>query len=256
MKSTDPFYDVFSQKLEKVNNKLNLYLKDPNEENIHDIRTSIRRLESAYSIFPNSCKTKSSDKHVKKIKKFFSQNNRVRDFDIILAKLHSYEYDTESKLILTIQKKKLLLLKKAIVSGEKIPLKKKLKIKKTKNVNSKFEKRISSLIDEVKTSIPIVIKDESNVDKLHSLRKTIKKLRYVLELDPNNSYDNLITQLKRLQELLGEIHDCDIFIKYFEKQEDAIIDFSEVMTLEKRKRSAIYKNLVYALSGFKTKIQN
>ncbi|MGC2599330.1 MAG: hypothetical protein WA395_14525 [Nitrososphaeraceae archaeon] len=36
--------------IQRVNNKLDDYLKDPNEEQIHDIRTAIRRLRAPKGI--------------------------------------------------------------------------------------------------------------------------------------------------------------------------------------------------------------
>jgi CHAD domain-containing protein len=46
-----------------------------------------------------------------------------------------------------------------------------------------------------------------NVRALHDLRIAAKRLRYVLEL---TGPDAPIKQLKRLQDVLGEIHDCDV----------------------------------------------
>jgi CHAD domain-containing protein len=49
--------------------------------------------------------------------------------------------------------------------------------------------------------------DPSNVKALHDLRIAAKRLRYLLEL---TGPDEPVKQLKRLQDLLGEIHDCDV----------------------------------------------
>jgi len=47
---------VFLKKFKKISEnfyqKLHDYTSNPNDENIHDIRVSIRRLESAYQILP------------------------------------------------------------------------------------------------------------------------------------------------------------------------------------------------------------
>jgi CHAD domain-containing protein len=49
--------------------------------------------------------------------------------------------------------------------------------------------------------------DPVDVKALHDLRIAAKRLRYVLELTgPKGS----VKQLKGLQDLLGEIHDCDV----------------------------------------------
>src|SRR5689334_11859612 len=49
--------------------------------------------------------------------------------------------------------------------------------------------------------------DPANVKALHDLRIAAKRLRYVLEL---TGPEAPVKQLKRLQDLLGDIHDCDV----------------------------------------------
>jgi CHAD domain-containing protein len=49
--------------------------------------------------------------------------------------------------------------------------------------------------------------DPADAKALHDLRIAAKRLRYVLEL---TGPSEPVKQLKRLQDLLGEIHDCDV----------------------------------------------
>jgi CHAD domain-containing protein len=49
--------------------------------------------------------------------------------------------------------------------------------------------------------------DPCEIKALHDLRIAAKRLRYLLEL---TGPDEPVKQLKRLQDLLGEIHDCDV----------------------------------------------
>jgi CHAD domain-containing protein len=49
--------------------------------------------------------------------------------------------------------------------------------------------------------------DPSQVKALHDLRIAAKRLRYLLELTGPPAP---VKQLKRLQDLLGDIHDCDV----------------------------------------------
>ena len=250
MTPTASIYDAFFIQLENVNKKLDSYLNNPNEKNIHDVRTSIRRLDSAYSIIPNSCKTKTSDKQIKQFKTFFSVNSKIRDFDIILEKLDEYGYDPGSQLIQTLKKKKLERLSKSIKFGTKLSNTKKPKIKSKIKIESKLEKKVSSLIDDLNQYIPIVISDEFKVNELHKLRKIVKKLRYTFELKPNNSYENIISYMRQLQKFLGDIHDCDIFIWHLQKRVNKIPKALDMINSEKIKRSEIYKKLVFTLSGF------
>jgi CHAD domain-containing protein len=52
--------------------------------------------------------------------------------------------------------------------------------------------------------------DPSDVKALHDLRIAAKRLRYLLELTGVGGTDSPVKQLKRLQDLLGDIHDCDV----------------------------------------------
>ena len=49
--------------------------------------------------------------------------------------------------------------------------------------------------------------DPSQVEALHDLRIAAKRLRYLLELTGPPAP---VKQLKRLQDVLGDIHDCDV----------------------------------------------
>jgi CHAD domain-containing protein len=55
----------------KVLAKLDKYLEDPNEDNIHHMRTSLRRLEAAYQSSPKQIRNK------KKIKTFASSAKKL-----------------------------------------------------------------------------------------------------------------------------------------------------------------------------------
>ena len=51
--------------------------------------------------------------------------------------------------------------------------------------------------------------EPADVNALHNLRIAAKRLRYVLEL---TGPDATVKQLKRLQDQLGELHDCDVHL--------------------------------------------
>jgi len=70
---------------------LTLYLKNPNDKNIHDLRKSIRRLDSAYYSLPKKFrKTKPLKNYVNQSKDLFKSNSQVRDYDIFLEKINSH----------------------------------------------------------------------------------------------------------------------------------------------------------------------
>ena len=50
---SDTYLDKSERNIQRVSNKLDDYIKEPNEENIHDIRKAVRRLEASYISLPS-----------------------------------------------------------------------------------------------------------------------------------------------------------------------------------------------------------
>ena len=46
------FVNACKRNISRVSNKLDEYLASPDEKNIHDIRTSVRRLDACYKTLP------------------------------------------------------------------------------------------------------------------------------------------------------------------------------------------------------------
>ena len=52
------FVNACKRNISRVSNKLNDYITNPDEKNIHDIRTSIRRLDACYKTLPKKLRTR------------------------------------------------------------------------------------------------------------------------------------------------------------------------------------------------------
>src|SRR4051812_30215632 len=81
------FFDNFVHNILRVDDRLDKYLIDPNENNIHDIRTSTRRLEAAFLASPKQMRNKKITQYVKESKRLFKANSEIRDFDVIIEKV-------------------------------------------------------------------------------------------------------------------------------------------------------------------------
>ena len=90
---SDTYLDKSERNIQRVSNKLDDYIKEPNEENIHDIRKAIRRLEASYRSLPSKKvrKKRVIREYAEYSKELFSINSQIRDFDIISEKLSSDE---------------------------------------------------------------------------------------------------------------------------------------------------------------------
>jgi CHAD domain-containing protein len=233
----------------RVKRRLAAYLKDPeNGGSVHDTRTSLRRLEAAFSLMPKKQRRKNRrqmDAH----KEFFRANSRVRDLDIIRSRI---AFAGNESFDPAIAKKRKAALGRALALAR---LLQKLPAANAKNIDNKklaarMDKVAGRLLDSAEQRLPVVAKDSKKKKELHELRKDLKKLRYVLEILPparREKYGKKLTKivggadatsrLKELQGLLGLIHDCDITIEYLRGKREA----AEILQRKNAERDVLFK---------------
>jgi CHAD domain-containing protein len=100
-----------------------------------------------------------------------------------------------------------------------------MKARKVKGLDpdGRLQDNMRRIIDtraaELRSFSPAVL-DPRNVDALHDMRIAAKRLRYVLELSTpvfGEPAAEGAKRAKKLQDLLGEIHDCDVTIPRVER---------------------------------------
>ena len=108
---------------------------------------------------------------------------------------------------------------------------------------------VSVRLDELFDFVPAVL-DPKSVKKLHAMRIAAKRLRYVLEVAAANCFGpDALTATKRvreLQDLLGEIHDCDIQLPRVQRSR---VELSDEAVAELRTRAAGAADLDPALAS-------
>src|ERR671924_5358 len=210
----------FRQNVRRVGRRLDAYLADQGTENsIHDVRTSIRRLDVSFSLLPKKLR-KRKNRQIKKYRKFFKANSNARDLDIIRGKITALTEGAPGaeKLLGQLQKKR-----KAELG------------------------RAGKLGRALKKMQPVQL-DSSKVEELHRLRKDCKKLRYILEMVPpagRKKYERAVSlalALEELQDLLGAIRDSDITIEYLQGSRTKIA--GELAAREAGNRDRLYLELV------------
>jgi CHAD domain-containing protein len=281
----DTFFDNYVHNIHKVDNRLDEYIKDPTEKNIHDIRTSIRRLEASYMASPKLIRKRKIMEYVFKSKNLFKINSQIRDFDIILEKLTKEGQLTNLRLEIferSIKKSRNRKLKDALFIAcdlREIDIPNIDKYKNQydpfllqKKLTKKYTKVVTKFAYKIKENIPIIISSSEKMEELHQVRKDTKKLRYLLELilnnrhkidgniDKNNEIDknnygndqniwNQIEKLKKIQDMLGNIHDYDITIAYL-KQHDKQKNFVTVMDIDMQRKNKYEQFIRYYESTF------
>jgi CHAD domain-containing protein len=256
--------DICERNISRVSNKLDDYLTRQDEKNIHDIRTSVRRLDVCYRTLPKKVRKRKQMKgFVNKSKDLFKINSQVRDFDIITELIGKINADHGNKNGVDInfenrRGRKLENAKAIAVELRKLPLPKvKKKSVPTAKLTKRFNKLFSKYGNRIQLNLPLVTTDADKVAELHELRKDCKKLRYLLELVSldNNSSDNIISkieeELQKMQDLLGAIHDCDATVAYLKRRK--LQNKNEIIEAILQERKKRYENF---LDHFKSSVMN
>ena len=242
------YADNCTQNIRRIHTKLDKYLENPTADNIHHMRTSLRRLQATYQSSSKQIRKKKKIKEFVRIgKKLFKINSNIRDIDIILEKLakegkmpeQQLEYyekplvqDRENQL----EEARTIALELRELAVPSIYNKNKIDKNFEKNSIKRLAKLSRKLNNNIKKRTPIVIGDDSRITELHELRKDSKKLRYLIELvtskenineNTNVLIDNnnhkILEHLEKIQGMLGDIHDYDIVIDYLRQHQTSNI---------------------------------
>jgi len=245
------YIDNCTQNIKRVYTKLEKYLENPTEDNIHHMRTSLRRLEATYQSSPKQIRKKKKFKEFASVgKRLFRINSNIRDIDIILEKLaregkmHEQQLEHYENPLVQEKENQLEEARTIALDLRRIVVPSLYDKNKTdKNFEGNSMKRLAKisrkLKNKIETRIPIVIGDDSKITELHELRKDSKKLRYLIELVINkeendigkrninddmdvlinNNYHKILEHLEKIQRMLGDIHDYDIALDYLRQHQ-------------------------------------
>jgi len=218
-------------------------IKGRDTEFMHDYRVSIRKTRSALTqinkVFPQGV--------IVKYNKFFSGlgklTNPIRDLDVFLLKLESYQRDLKNSAQDLLQP-----LREYLAQSRAVAQKKFVETLKSPQHRQHIKEWHEYLEDPEPTKPPLensasavykladeliwnmyqlaleegnAITDDTEAEALHELRKTCKKLRYLMEffhsLYPARRIRELIEALKGLQDNLGVFNDLHVHINILKK---------------------------------------
>jgi CHAD domain-containing protein len=243
------FVNACKRNISRVSNKLNDYITNPDEKNIHDIRTSIRRLDACYKTLPKKIQNKKQVKtYVDKSRDLFKINSQIRDFDVITDLIRKNNPENGNGVGHTkFENRRASKLKEAKVVAvglRKLPVPNVDKGSITAGkLTKRYNKLISNFGSRIQLTLPLVMTDADKVNELHEVRKDCKKLRYLLELVPygkssDKNVSKLEEELQNMQDLLGAIHDCDAAVGYLKRhtKRQRQNDIIEYIVQERKRR--------------------
>ena len=243
------FVNACQRSISRVSNKLNDYITNPDEKNIHDIRTSVRRLDACYKTLPKKIRNKKQVKtYVNKSRDLFKINSQIRDFDVITDLIRKNNPENGNGVGHTkFENRRASKLKEAKVVAvglRKLPVPNVDKGSITAGkLTKRYNKLISNFGSRIQLTLPLVMTDADKVNELHEVRKDCKKLRYLLELVPygkssDKNVSKLEEELQNMQDLLGAIHDCDAAVGYLKRhtKRQRQNDIIEYIVQERKRR--------------------
>jgi CHAD domain-containing protein len=244
-------------------------IRGEDAEYLHDYRVAVRKTRSAMSEIQDALPPDIVNSYGKFFSMLGNYTGPVRDIDVYLLKLDKYQkaLSKEGKKQLQTFRSHLLELRKE----KQAALKETLKSSEYKQAVKSWDEYLKQPIENIDESSPQnrpvyevadkliwelyheslnqgnTITPESPAEDIHTLRKTCKKLRYLMEffqsLYPARRIRELILVLKGLQDVLGDFNDYAVHIdmlKKFEKsvQEESIEKATTALIKELKKKQA------------------
>lgn len=226
----------YSKAIDRINGKLAkriaAYTRESNEKNVHDLRTAIRRLIAAVELLPRKLrKKKRIVKHVTAYDRLLKANAKTRDLDVIISKIERHRDGSQPKYSHLLAELRILR-KDNSKRGHKMALSLKhhprlqipIKPLSSDDLEKRYYKIVTRYSSRIKKRVPIVVENPYEKEELHLLREDTRKLRYILDLGSYGKASKNISTLKAWQDILGAVHDSDIFIQRLEKMKDPTVN--------------------------------
>ena len=240
-----------------------LHWEDP--EGVHSMRVASRRLRSALRDFNPYIKRRGLSVSLKRIKKLADALGAVRDQDVAIEALETLAAKTAPSITKTLQK--VIETRKEVREEARKNLKQTISKQELTQLKADFREAISvatyvsarsgaelSYSDLARAVIRGRLSDFEklteklfkpfDVEALHELRISGKRLRYAIELFDQcwkASTLPIAKRIARLQTALGEVHDCDVWIESFG---------NHIMTARKQRDAAETESYAWLLSHF------
>lgn len=240
--------------IRKQADKLHTHFADLDQtddiEPLHQIRVASRRLREALIFFGDFFDPAHIDAWKKATKKLLRKLSTPRDLDVqieflnqfisglggeprqsragierLLLRLKQYREKQQKPIAAAIkqfQKKHILIniclqMEKAMYMAETYPLP-----DTRERWPDRLRRHISPRLEEVQTRLSS-LDDPLDAEGQHQLRIAIKKLRYTSEISDTllaGSLTRYLESLKEAQTLLGDLHDCDVWLNMIDRFED------------------------------------
>jgi CHAD domain-containing protein len=189
----------------------------PSASDIHDLRVIARRVQVMRRLLPRSGRSSQASRHFDlSIRSVLKATSQLRDLDTLLETLEPYRESLPAEVFGRLGNQRSDGAARAKVATSVLvevpPPDLEAYWTRGKRLSRRLRKSVRKRSREAADLVSKVVLDESNVTELHSLRKVVKKMRYLLEL-ANGSPPEL-ELLTKWQESLGRVHDIDVALDF------------------------------------------
>jgi CHAD domain-containing protein len=230
----------------------------PSPENIHRFRTSTRRVEVLLTDLALE-QGRNDKKLLKLLDRLRKKAGRVRDLDVEITALHSLKIPQEpvrkSQLTRTLVEERGKREKKLIKALDKKTLSETRRRLKRSAGSLEISKNVNPLVVALKKVNELEV-DQGAVSEetLHRFRIAGKRARYIAEMAGNNTEaEQLVEQLKHMQDALGDWHDWAQLAQKAEKLFGGVQDSALVSALHNVAR-AKFRQAVNTLNETRPKL--
>jgi CHAD domain-containing protein len=201
------------------------FVHDQSEENTHDIRTAIRRMDAALGLLPKKLRGSKKVKRVlKQHRMLLKESAAIRDMDVVRSRILKDRTPGVARqaLLRAVEVTRAAHLTRAkdlaaLVEKERAILPRRRKFAGQK-LQRRFEKVVGKTVENIEKRLRVALSDPDDVEKLHHLRMDCKRLRYTLELVGATRYPGLISLLSSWQDALGSVVDAEVTIAFIKKE--------------------------------------
>lgn len=246
-----------SDSMDKVRDELEKVRSKPNVDNVHDLRVAIRRCRSVATVFEEIDPDEAWPEMRRKAKKLFRALGGLRDAHVMEEWVKKLAPETDAVRIhmVTLAKSD-----EPKLCNEVAKAAAKFDDKGWKRLRQRLRRRVHYIpvgglaaeclarerFEEIKhLHLQALRTDKSKT--WHALRIGLKKLRYTVETLLPEHHAAWSSDLKRLQDLLGEIHDLDVLAVRVKEEADSDeslrIAWKDKIQRERDERVQTYRRL-------------
>lgn len=234
------FEDYFNQQIKNFNEYHSNLLKETTEEDIHKLRTTIKRLKS-FNILLDGLLFRQKDFPIE-LNNLFHLAGEIRDIQIQQKILEDYDDGYKNYLLFMYEDKVSKFKIKENFDEEIQHLTDKLNLVEDYHIDEQAIINIKVYIELSYNDIRNMIKDISP-ENLHEIRKKIKRVYYTLLI-----LDDLkdIDKLDLIQDKIGLWHDCDVTIENIRNFDNNL----DIIKSLKKKRDSLYDESLELIKSF------